>query len=61
LPLADQFDMSKKINVNPGQYKVAGREHQGDDINPQEEKAAMAKQTEGGMKGSHKPTKPQGA
>lgn len=24
--------MSKKINVNPGQYKTAGREHQGDDV-----------------------------
>jgi hypothetical protein len=24
--------MSKKINVNPGQYKVAGRAHQGEDI-----------------------------
>jgi hypothetical protein len=53
--------MSKKINVNPGQYKVAGREHQGDDINPQEEKAAITKQSEGGVKGSSKPTKPQGA
>ena len=53
--------MSKKINVNPGQYKVAGREHQGEDINPQEEKAAVAQQSEGAMKGSKKPTKPQGA
>ena len=24
--------MSKNINVNPGQYKVAGRERQGEDI-----------------------------
>ncbi len=24
--------MSKNINVNPGQYKVAGREHQGEGI-----------------------------
>ena len=24
--------MSKRINVNPGQYKTAGREHQGDDV-----------------------------
>jgi len=53
--------MSKNNNVNPGQYKVAGRERQGEDINPQEEKTAMAKQTEGGMKGSKKPTKPQGS
>ena len=33
--------MSKNNNVNPGQYKVAGRERQGEDINPQEEKAAL--------------------
>jgi len=24
--------MSKRINVNPGQYKVAGRERPGDDL-----------------------------
>jgi hypothetical protein len=24
--------MSKNINVNPGQYKVAGRERQGEDV-----------------------------
>lgn len=33
--------MSKKINVNPGQYKVAGREHQGDEIVHEEEKKLM--------------------
>lgn len=37
--------MSKNNNVNPGQYKVAGRERQGEAISPQEEKAAL-KQTE---------------
>ena len=36
--------MSKNNNVNPGQYKVAGRERQGEDINPQEEKAALKQQ-----------------
>jgi hypothetical protein len=27
-----EFRMSKHINVNPGQYKVAGRERPGDDV-----------------------------
>ena len=53
--------MSKNNNVNPGQYKVAGRERQGEDIDPQKEKAAMAKQSAGELKGSKKPSKPQGA
>jgi hypothetical protein len=35
--------MSRGINVNPGQYKVAGRERQGEDINHAHEKAALAK------------------
>ena len=33
--------MSKNNNVNPGQYKVKGRERQGDDIIPNEEKAEL--------------------
>lgn len=33
--------MSKNNNVNPGQYKVAGRERQGEDIDPQKEKAKL--------------------
>ena len=33
--------MSKNNNVNPGQYKVAGRERQGEDIVPQDEKAKL--------------------
>ena len=33
--------MSKNNNVNPGQYKVAGRERQGEDINQEKEKAAL--------------------
>ncbi len=31
--------MSKNNNVNPGQYKVAGRERQGEDIVQEREKA----------------------
>ena len=30
--------MSKDNNVNPGQYKVAGRERQGEDLHQQEDK-----------------------
>ena len=37
--------MSKNNNVNPGQYKVAGRERQGENVNQREEKAAL-KQTQ---------------
>ena len=51
--------MSKNINVNPGQYKVKGRERQGEDINPQEEKAKLAKNTQQPRKGSNKQPKPQ--
>jgi hypothetical protein len=53
--------MSKNNNVNPGQYKVAGRERQGEDINPEEEKAALKQNTDvPGGKASDKQTKPQG-
>jgi len=36
--------MSRKINVNPGQYKVKGRERQGEDIvhEPQRARFALA-------------------
>ena len=51
--------MSKNNNVNPGQYKVAGRERQGEDINPQKEKAAMSQQDSESNTG-HDKTKPQG-
>jgi hypothetical protein len=34
--------MSKNNNVNPGQYKVAGRLHPGDDKTEQEEAKAKA-------------------
>lgn len=33
--------MSKRINVNPGQYKVAGRERQGEDIVHEDQKRLM--------------------
>ena len=35
--------MSRKINVNPGQYKVAGRERQGENIVTSEHKAKLKK------------------
>jgi hypothetical protein len=35
--------MSKNNNVNPGQYKVRGRERQGEDIHPSEEKAELTR------------------
>jgi hypothetical protein len=52
--------MSKNNNVNPGQYKVAGRERKGEDINPEEEKSALAKNAEQPGKASDKQTKTQG-
>lgn len=33
--------MSKNNNVNPGQYKVAGRERQGEDVVAHQEKAKV--------------------
>ncbi|MGB2716776.1 MAG: hypothetical protein WBC51_21520 [Vicinamibacterales bacterium] len=38
--------MSKNINVNPGQYKVAGRERQGEDINHEKPRQQLAKDLE---------------
>jgi hypothetical protein len=35
--------MSRRINVNPDQYKVAGRERQGEDILHDVQKAALSK------------------
>jgi len=34
--------MSKKNNVNPGQYKVAGRERQGEEVDHAAQKARLA-------------------
>jgi hypothetical protein len=52
--------MSKNNNVNPGQYKVAGRERQGEDINPEEEKAALKQSGKPAGKSGHDKTKSQG-
>jgi hypothetical protein len=41
--------MSRNINVNPGNYKVAGRERQGEDIIHREQKQTYATQRSGGM------------
>ena len=38
--------MSKQNNVNPGQYKVGGRLHPGDDSSKQEHDKAQASMTE---------------
>jgi hypothetical protein len=35
--------MSKKINVNPGQYKVGGRERMGEPLGQEKSKQALAK------------------
>ena len=35
--------MSKNINVNPGQYKVAGRERLGENLDQEKDKQALAK------------------
>jgi hypothetical protein len=40
--------MSKNNNVNPGQYKVAGRERQGEDVVPEIEKAKYTKTRDAG-------------
>jgi hypothetical protein len=38
--------MSKNINVNPGQYKVAGRERMGENLGQDRAKQVMAKAEE---------------
>lgn len=49
--------MSKNSNVNPGQYKVAGRERQGEDVDHAEQKARLAESPQG-VKGE-RPAKPE--
>lgn len=52
--------MSKKINVNPGHYKVAGRERQGEDILAGAGKRAFSESRKtqgGGMRGGRGPGK----
>ena len=48
--------MSKNNNVNPGQYKVAGRERMGENLGQEKSKQAMAKNKEASApkKGSKK-------
>jgi hypothetical protein len=38
--------VSKRINVNPGQYKVAGRERMGEPLGQEKGKQALAKERE---------------
>ena len=38
--------MSKNINVNPGQYKVAGRERMGENLGQEKNKQVLAKDRE---------------
>jgi len=47
--------MSRRINVNPAHYKVAGRERQGEDIIQSAQKQAFGKQqaTEGRWQAKH--------
>jgi hypothetical protein len=40
-PRESAFGMSKNNNVNPGQYKVAGRERPGEDVVTAEHKARL--------------------
>ena len=47
--------MSRNINVNPGHYKVAGRERQGEDIIQQDQKQLYASQPGGGHHGDVPP------
>jgi hypothetical protein len=47
--------MSRNINVNPGHYKVAGRERQGEDILQQQQKQLFAQQPGGGHHGDVPP------
>ena len=49
--------MSKNNNVNPGQYKVAGRERPGEDVVAAEHKARLT-QAQPGKKGTIPPKAP---
>ena len=39
--------MSKRINVNPGQYKVAGRERPGESLGQERDKSTLAQNRRG--------------
>jgi hypothetical protein len=47
--------MSKRINVNPGQYKTKGRERPGDDVVHQDEPRKRAAGKEDGGSGPAQP------
>jgi hypothetical protein len=49
--------MSKHINVNPGQYKVAGRERMGENLGQDKNKQALAKSREADRPKSKRATK----
>jgi len=44
--LEQRRPMSKRINVNPGQYKVAGRERMGESLGQEKNKQTLAKDKE---------------
>lgn len=46
--------MSKNNNVNPGQYKVAGRERQGEDIVQERQKQQLKQAKSKARKGARK-------
>lgn len=56
--------MSKNINVNPGQYKVAGRERQGEDLaqspTKQPHKPPATEKASGGEKKTSAKKRPSG-
>ena len=49
--------MSKNNNVNPGQYKVAGRERQGEDVPVEAHKAAKTQSDRQLREAGRKPAK----
>ena len=51
--------MSKKINVNPDHYKVAGRERQGEDILQEEHKQRFTKAEERATEGKPRSAPPE--
>jgi hypothetical protein len=55
--------VSKNINVNPGNYKVAGRERQGEDIVHEAEKQTYARHQKPleGKAGKNRPPRAMGA
>jgi hypothetical protein len=50
--------MSKNNNVNPGQYKVAGRERQGEQLQQTDDKHALAQEQAARERAAKEPRKP---